>query len=425
MVDRGVKRLERHVGQRLVEDPSRHRQPVCPERPAAADQVLPEPRLRFVNPQRDCLAHRRAIMGFLQTLLVKPVADLVEDAEKGVAELVLVEPRRDAAVARPDPRAERVGRHVQPAAPEVEAHRRGHRLAEDPLAIARITSPEDRRAARSCGRTRILAISRPARCGLGDRRHQRRQLAPQGIEQDGQLGTPGPRLVLVEQGIVDRSHSPGFVLGRVVTGQAGGFLPLELDDLLQPGPEPREVARGPRRDPLRLSHRGRPRQLLDQRPRQSHSSVIAPPQLADVHRFRRDGVADQARSLDGRQQLADPRVGRSLVVQAGQQRHLTAAMGGTTGRHVRLLVPAQYRRARGQRRQFPRPADQLVVCLLRIGGHGNSLSSHLPSFEIKKAGEVMITLLPSSSKPRGAAKDPPPSRRTLSEWESSGWRVAA
>ncbi len=151
MVDRGVELVERHVGQRLVEDPTRHRQPVGPERLAAAHEVLPESRLRFVNPQRHGLAHRRAILGFLQTLLIKAVADLVEDAEERVAKFLLVEPGRDAAVARPDPRAERVGRHVQPPPPEVEAHCRGHRLAEDPLPIARIAPPEDRLAPGSRG----------------------------------------------------------------------------------------------------------------------------------------------------------------------------------------------------------------------------------------------------------------------------------
>ncbi len=91
-----------------------------------------------MHPQRDRLTHRRAVVRRIEPLLVQAVADLVEDAEKGVGELPLVEPGGDPAVARPDAGAERVGRHVQPAALEVEADRRGHRLAEDLLAVARI-----------------------------------------------------------------------------------------------------------------------------------------------------------------------------------------------------------------------------------------------------------------------------------------------
>ena len=53
-------------------------------------------------------------MGRVEALLVEAVADLVEDAEECVAEVVLVVPRRDPAVARPDPGAKRVGAYVEP-----------------------------------------------------------------------------------------------------------------------------------------------------------------------------------------------------------------------------------------------------------------------------------------------------------------------
>ena len=105
---------------------------------------------------------------------------------------MLVEAGGDPAVARPDARAERVGGHVQPPALEVEADRRGHRLAEDPLPIARIRAVQDR----GCASSRLSARSRApwqaadVLCsgGFGDRRDQRDQLAPQRLEENGQVG---------------------------------------------------------------------------------------------------------------------------------------------------------------------------------------------------------------------------------------------
>ena len=80
----------------------------------------------------------RSILLAIESLLVEAVADLVHDAEKRVGEMVLVEPGRDPAISWPDPRAKRMGGHVQPAALEVETHRRRHSLAENLLPITRI-----------------------------------------------------------------------------------------------------------------------------------------------------------------------------------------------------------------------------------------------------------------------------------------------
>ena len=93
----------------------------------------------------------------------------MEDAEKCVGELPFVVSGRDPAVARPDAGAEWMGRHIQAAALEVEADRRGHRLSEHLLAVARIRAIEDRRAG---GRLGLATAS------LGNRRHQRNQLSP-------------------------------------------------------------------------------------------------------------------------------------------------------------------------------------------------------------------------------------------------------
>ena len=66
VVDREVERVERHVGERRWERLLQAREEVLPERPAAADLVLPQPRLRFVDAERAvaaaaaCRSARRA-----------------------------------------------------------------------------------------------------------------------------------------------------------------------------------------------------------------------------------------------------------------------------------------------------------------------------------------------------------------------------
>ena len=84
----------------------------------------------------------------IEALLVEPVPDFVQDSEECIAEVVFVVPRGDPAVARPDPRAERVGGYVQPSALKVKADGGGRRLTEDLLAIPRVRAVQDRRRAR-------------------------------------------------------------------------------------------------------------------------------------------------------------------------------------------------------------------------------------------------------------------------------------
>ena len=171
--------------------------------------IFPEPRLRLVDPQRDCLAHRCAVVIGIEALLVEAVADLVQDPEERVAEIVFVEARRDPAIARPDARAERVGGYVQPAALEVKADCRGGRLAEDLLPIARIEAVEDRRPrapdALDCGCRGGRAVDAGWRSAIC--RDQGDELTPQRLEDNSQLGAAGPGLVFVEERIVDRSRT--------------------------------------------------------------------------------------------------------------------------------------------------------------------------------------------------------------------------
>src|SRR5207248_3031591 len=108
-----VKGVERHTGERGRERLPQPREEVLPERPAAADLVLPQPRLRFVDAERARIAERRAEVLGRQVLLVQGVAGLVEHAEERLGEEPRVVPRRDAAVAGAEPGTEWVGGGVQ------------------------------------------------------------------------------------------------------------------------------------------------------------------------------------------------------------------------------------------------------------------------------------------------------------------------
>ena len=77
-----------------------------PECPAAAHQIFPHPRLRFVDAQRNGLAERHAESIGRQPLLVDAVTRLVQDAEEGRVEEVSVVAGRDAAVVRAERCAE-------------------------------------------------------------------------------------------------------------------------------------------------------------------------------------------------------------------------------------------------------------------------------------------------------------------------------
>ena len=118
--------------------------------------------------------------------------------------------------------------------------------------------------------------------------------------------------------------------------------------------------------PLLLGHRGRPGRLLDEPAGQAGEPAADAPQLADVHRGRRIGVADQVGPLQLAEEVSDPRVGRPLVMDPGQQRHLVAAVRAPAAGHEGLLVPPQERRARGQESQLPSAPDQFIVGGFRV-----------------------------------------------------------
>src|SRR4029079_16700275 len=89
---------------------------MLPERPAAADEILPHSRLRLVDAERQVIAGRQAELIGPQPRIVNAVPRLVQDAEKRGVEEPLVVPRSDAAVVRPHAAAEWMMRDVEPTA---------------------------------------------------------------------------------------------------------------------------------------------------------------------------------------------------------------------------------------------------------------------------------------------------------------------
>src|SRR4029079_11957150 len=99
---------------------------------------------RLMDPERNRIAHGRTMVRGVEALVIEPVAGLMQDSEERVDEPVRTEAGGNPAVAGPDPRAERMGRGVEPPTFEIEADRRSHGLAEYPLAVDREIALEDR-----------------------------------------------------------------------------------------------------------------------------------------------------------------------------------------------------------------------------------------------------------------------------------------
>ncbi len=106
---------------------------MLPERPAAADHVLPQPRLALVHAGRGTAAERRAVESGRDALLVHGVPGLVDGREQRLADVVQIDPRGDPHVARGEARRERMMRLVEPPALEVVAEALDHVAAERDL----------------------------------------------------------------------------------------------------------------------------------------------------------------------------------------------------------------------------------------------------------------------------------------------------
>ena len=216
-----------------------------------------------MNPQRDRLSHRRAPVGAIEPLLVEPVACLMEDAKKGIGEIPRVVAGGDPTIVGTNLGAKRMRRDIEPTALEIESKLRGHHLSENPLPLSWVVALQhaDVGPAGSC-RNRL---------------NQRHQPLPQRFKQRGQIGRSGPRLIVVEKGIIVGWSRP----------KAGSLLPLESPNLLKSGLKPCVARSGPRLDPHLLAERCGPGQFLNQPLGQFCGAVKSPPPFPHVHCHRR------------------------------------------------------------------------------------------------------------------------------------------
>src|SRR5688572_17728500 len=83
-----------------------------------------------MNAQRHRFAERRAVMRWIEALVVQPMASFVDAAEKARREIVLMDPSSDAHVSGVKRRRERMCGKIQPALLEIISHGNKHQPAE-------------------------------------------------------------------------------------------------------------------------------------------------------------------------------------------------------------------------------------------------------------------------------------------------------
>src|SRR5581483_4365983 len=85
----------------------------APKRPRSSHAIFPEPRLAFMNAQRQGFSKRRAVPFRVQSLIIKPMASLMNATEKAGRQFVFVDPRRHPHVGRMKGCGERVSGKVE------------------------------------------------------------------------------------------------------------------------------------------------------------------------------------------------------------------------------------------------------------------------------------------------------------------------
>ncbi len=255
-IDRPIELVHVHAAKRRREGRLELCKARLPEWARAADDILPEAGLRFVNAQRAGLTRWVAEFPGVEPLLVDAVSRLVHGAEEGGRKKILHVPRRQPDVVHRAVR-EGVRRLVEPSRFEVEAHLGDDLTTEGPLALRRIVAVKDRS---------VGALRRASQ-----RVKQREKAAFEVGEYTPQLGFGHPRLVLVQQRVISaRRLQPVRHFAR------------QRDDLLQVGEERREIVFRARLFPGALRQRHGLRPLGHQPRRQFGLAVEESPGLADV-----------------------------------------------------------------------------------------------------------------------------------------------
>ena len=197
---------------------------MLPEAAAAPHHVLPQPRLALVHAGRGARSQRRAVVARIHALLVHGMARLVQDREQAIADVVLLDARGDAHVARVQPRAEGMMRLVEAAAIEVVAEALDDGEAEVELRLLGEFAVQRRVGGR------LL---------LGDGAHDGHQLGAQLLEQGAHAGDRHALVRTVDQRIGD----------VLVGAEVVGILAAEVERLLQVRAHGGEVVGRPRARP--------------------------------------------------------------------------------------------------------------------------------------------------------------------------------
>ena len=183
------------------------------ERRAARDVVLPQLALGLVDRHRRAAAEVRAVERRVDLALIQRVAVLVQRAEQRL-DLAIAIARRHSAVARPDPRGERMGRDIDAPAGAIDADAR--KMPRRPLPGPRRGPPASARANAPARGRRAAAAPRRAR--RTDRADRRLQAEVVGAEQRviGTLAALGQALAVGARELdvaLQRRHEGGEVVG--------------------------------------------------------------------------------------------------------------------------------------------------------------------------------------------------------------------
>ena len=338
LVDRPVERFFVHGAERLREGVPQLGIEAVPEGPPAADEVLPQAALRFVETERHAAGQRRALERRAGSVLVEAVAALVHRGEQ-TGEAVRCVPRRDANVLHGEVRRERMRGEVDPPGGRVVPEGLDDRDDERLLALDR----ELRVEARGVNRARVLDSS-------GDQRY-----LPllETVERRPHLGGLHALLVVVEQDVVG-------LLRRLEAVDVGV---RELDVPLEVGQESREVGLGARLDPGRLRDRRGARDLGVEVGRDLERLLEIAARDADqagLVGIRVEALLVRAQLFE---QVADPVLREPLVGDAVERRELLGPCLRPAPGHHRLLVPAEQARCPAQVADLCQPCLQILVVL--------------------------------------------------------------
>ena len=308
----GVGRPE-HLGERVPQ----HGEEPAPERPAAADEVLPEPALRLVETEGDAATERRSVELGRRAVLVEAVAELVDPGEHA-HEGVLDVPRGDPDVREARARRERVDRGVEPPRRLVEAERRQDGDHSRPLPL------DGERALRERA---VDGVRRVAH-----RRDERHELLLEPVEHLPHLGRRHIGLEVVQQ----------HVVGLPCRLEALHVAVLELQVALERGDEAGEVRLGASLEPGLMAERRRSRDLGRKGRRHAARLLVVTARDADQARLER--VVREALLVPRKllEQPADLVVDQGLVENAAERSHLLGASRSATRRHHYLLIPAEH-----------------------------------------------------------------------------------